>query len=176
MNSDAIPFAAPKDSLPSGQTDELIGWISRFGRRLEAMRSSNRDRDLRREVLLTRTSVAARQQLEVVQTERRERWRKAVSEGGQWWKKSMFTANQSGGSCSCSDCGKCLERLYSDSSSLKCACAEEEAQRRDFPTLLDVSEGLDAFLEDVDRSWNDKKKRRAKADGGVSAKKAKLKA
>merc|ERR1712077_50562 len=67
-----------RSSVPQGQTDELLTWLSKVQQKKYAVRG-RRDRDLRKEAMLEHARLAAQAELERKQRERLARWRNVMT-------------------------------------------------------------------------------------------------
>ena len=67
-----------KSSVPQGQTDELLTWLSKVNQKKCAVRG-RRDRDLRKEAMLEHSRLVAQAELEAKQRERLARWRSVMT-------------------------------------------------------------------------------------------------
>lgn len=132
-------------SVPQGQTDELLTWLSKVQQKKCAVRG-RRDRDLRKEAMLEHARLAAQAELESKQRERLARWRNVMTS----LTPPPSPPHQDSDSETLCDCESCVLCLRHKSSMYgKCYCNVIFSPR---PVFMDFStphlSAADAFSDD----------------------------
>jgi len=121
--------------VPQGHTDELVTWLSKIQQKKISIRST-RHRDLRKEALLESSRVAAQSELEAMQRERMQRWKRVKSS----LSPPSSPTHQDEGLCDCDSCFLCQRQgplMYG-----KCYCNVIFSPR---PVFMDFSYGPNTF-------------------------------
>lgn len=137
-----------KSSVPQGQTDELLTWLSKVNQKKCAVRG-RRDRDLRKEAMLEHARLVAQAELETKQRERLARWRSVMTSltPPPSPPASPEDTEDADTLCDCENCVLCLR--HKSSMYGKCYCNVIFSPR---PVFMDFNthhvSAADAFSDD----------------------------
>jgi len=137
-----------KSSVPQGQTDELLTWLSKVNQKKCAVRG-RRDRDLRKEAMLEHSRLVAQAELEAKQRERLARWRSVMTSltPPPSPPPSAQEETEDPDICDCENCVLCLR--HKSSMYGKCYCNVIFSPR---PVFMDFNthhlSAADAFSDD----------------------------
>jgi len=108
-----------KSSVPQGQTDELLTWLSKVQQKKSAVRG-RRERDLRKEAMLEHSRLVAQAELETKQRERLARWRSVMTSLTPPPSPPDSQEEDTDTLCDCENCVLCLR--HKSSMYGKCYC------------------------------------------------------
>ena len=135
-----------KSSVPQGQTDELLTWLSKVQQKKSAVRG-RRERDLRKEAMLEHSRLVAQAELETKQRERLARWRSVMTSLTPPPSPPDSQEEDTDTLCDCENCVLCLR--HKSSMYGKCYCNVIFSPR---PVFMDFNthhvSAADAFSDD----------------------------
>jgi len=130
--------------VPQGHTDELITWLAKVQQKKISIRGT-RHRDLRKEALLESSRVAAQSELETMQRERMQKWKRVQSS----LSPPTSPTHQEENICDCDSCFLCQRhrpQMYG-----KCYCNVIFSPR---PVYMDFSCVPHSFTNEQNHSEN----------------------